>query len=231
MNIPEEIYIHILKITTFKTSDLKSLKLSCWLFNKIVNERIVLVITSIAKWKSHDWSYEKIYSTQRIILVLSLPDYVTNEKADFMERLLKRRLKGTLKFEVWFTDVEKAITLPNWKQEKAITLPNWKQDKTTCEHVKANLEKRDYLRCNNYVLHNQCCVDHKSYTNILSYILNGDTQNYCSNHNVPYLSTSQPNSWLKTKCDLLSLFKASCWNTTKLLINGIRYNLRPKKVE
>ena len=59
MNIPEEIYIRILKISTFKTSDLKSLKLSCCLFNKIVNERIVLVITSIAKWKSRDWSYEK----------------------------------------------------------------------------------------------------------------------------------------------------------------------------
>ena len=79
MNIPEEIYIHILRITTFKTSDLKSLKLSCRSFNTIVNERIVLLITSIAKWKSQNCTHEKIYSAKRIILVLTLADYVSNK--------------------------------------------------------------------------------------------------------------------------------------------------------
>ena len=222
INIPEEIYIHILNITNFKAADLKSLKLSCRLFNTIVNECIVLVVASIATWESHDWTYDKIYSTKRIILVLSLSDYVTNEAAAFVKRLLSQRLKGTVKFEVWFTDVEKAITFHNCKQEP-------------CEHHDhANLEKQDYLNCNNYVLYNQCCLEHKSYTNLISVMTDGYSSNFCENHNVPYLATSQPsqlNTWIKTKCDLLTLFEGTCWNTSKVLVTRNLNNGSSVKVE
>ena len=219
MNIPEEIYIHILKITTFKTSDLKSLKLSCRFFNTIVNERIVLLITSIAKWKSQNCTHEKIYSAKRIILVLTLADYVSNEEVAFVERLVNRRLKGLIKFTVWFTDVEKAITLHNCKQEP-------------CEHAHANLEKLDYLQCNNYVLHNQCCVDHHSYTNLLSFMYNSCSPKYCKIHNVPVihnLTTLKLNVCLKTKCELMSLFKGNCWNNSRVITTRDHNNLIAKK--
>lgn len=90
----------------------------CRHFNDIVNRYIVLVVTSIASWKSHNWTYDQIYSTKRVILILSSTDYASNKTVPFVKRLLRRRLKGSVQIEVWFTEVDKTVTLQRYSPLK-----------------------------------------------------------------------------------------------------------------
>ena len=124
MHLPEEIQIHILTIQKYAPNDLKSIKLSCHHFNDIVNRYIVLVVTSIASWKSHDWTYNQIYATKRVIWILSSTDYGSNKTVLFAKRLLRRRLKGSIKLEVWFTEVDKPVILPRYSPLKPTHLRN-----------------------------------------------------------------------------------------------------------
>ena len=204
MHLPEEIQIHILTIQKYAPNDLKSIKLCCRHFIDIVNRYIVLVVTSIASWKSHDWTYDQIYSTKRVMLILSSTDYASNKTVPFVDRFLRRRLKGSVQIEVWFTEVDKTVTLQRYSPLK----PTYFCNQCGKNHVIIPTLRNLPLVRN---LRNQPCSYLQSLGKIKAY------------------KSPAYYHWTRTKGDLERLFKKLCWLRTKLLINGKDPNTTEKK--